>query len=753
MTSVFSASPPRSDLVTWSDLTKVQNDLQNELNAKFLELQQQILQNNEDGTKKSVGAATPADAPNESDQVNTAKAMEDVLQEKVIHSGVYEFEDSTWDIAIFAFIHPLPRGVSIATLGMALLNIVMQLILCLLIMAEFTKRENWPEDATNWRHANGHWLKYADSVGKTLVNRVCTDDKSMTLSGTQLNIFGDANGYVEDQYIQNLSFGPLLCFLVLLLWFLSALWVEMSRCFLLLQALFQMDRAPHSSFTLVEDHFALKEISICRLILITLMTAVRLVIAGLLYDSGARWLASTPNIRDLVLNAAALTFILDIDNILCANLKPASMHCISKDIEPLVAKQNIIAEYRDKCVMKLPLAKRLGHTKKGALPWKCLMCLVSLFTVTSLVFKSYVSPNLEQLTNTVKALCKEPQNFVVDMHQPTGIVFFWNGATEQQTQQSDLMSQVVHNMVHHTVTNEAQTSPDFQSLQSSVALPLENFVERYGTCNDFQSFQWHLRAPLEKALGRKDLQSCEDLMPQDCMKPDAIIRFACPKTCGCATPSAGYYMLAGCPITHCQQLNRDAWRIFRSEDTDTLALKQSNEWSLYWDSYVQYMKATGNSDNAIVNISASDVHDRFMALGCRAISNISMDIQDVPTVLNHFCTTSNSKRSLQPFCPESCFCSEAQSSFCPTKETSASTLICGDIFVHHAFAIDCGHRLPFGHDPNGAYKCIPEGYNHKNLYRRTDSVGVLWEIRWETTNGLDWGAIVAGKKYGQEKKK
>ena len=61
----------------------------------------------------------------------------------------------------------------------------------------------------------------------------------------------------------------------------------------------------------------------------------RALVAGTLGYSGALWLCNTIGLKDLILNAAALAFVLDIDKMLFSTLVPRRACEILGKLEPL----------------------------------------------------------------------------------------------------------------------------------------------------------------------------------------------------------------------------------------------------------------------------------------------------------------------------------------------------------------------------------------------------------------------------------
>jgi len=91
----------------------------------------------------------------------------------------------------------------------------------------------------------------------------------------------------------------------------------------------------HTRFVATEEGLKIKYISYSRLWFVFFVIALRLVIASSLLYSGSVWLCKTFSVPDLVLNGAALAFILDIDDIIFQTIVPKGAHNLVSNIEPI----------------------------------------------------------------------------------------------------------------------------------------------------------------------------------------------------------------------------------------------------------------------------------------------------------------------------------------------------------------------------------------------------------------------------------
>ena len=145
-----------------------------------------------------------------------------------------------------------------------------------------------------------------------------------------------------------------------------------------------------------------------RFVFICVIVAVRVVIAISLLYTGVLWLLSTTSIEDIVLNAAALSFVMDLDEVLFLTLVTEPAKAMLRKMEPL---------YR---IVTPPL--RLWGREVGkdfmfpCFAWICFAVLMGLIFPV-------ISENVETMRDVQHQLCGGNLNFVVDVLPSTGTVY------------------------------------------------------------------------------------------------------------------------------------------------------------------------------------------------------------------------------------------------------------------------------------------------------------------------------------------
>ena len=102
--------------------------------------------------------------------------------------------------------------------------------------------------------------------------------------------------------------------------------------------IFCMIALPHHT-TQLKDH-TLMAISSLRLLCMLILSLVRFGICAALLYSGTMWLSSTGSIGDLILNAAALGFVMDVDELFFSTIVPSS---VSRLVQVLEIQSNFKA--------------------------------------------------------------------------------------------------------------------------------------------------------------------------------------------------------------------------------------------------------------------------------------------------------------------------------------------------------------------------------------------------------------------------
>ncbi|CAJ1394568.1 unnamed protein product [Effrenium voratum] len=256
---------------------------------------------------------------------NTIMAMAD--------SATYEFAASMWDAALLLFFqHSNPLDKLILLIG-CLTNLTLQLFMLLtmyLDMLENPYTDKKVQEMIAWRVSDGHHTDRFDAIsGASLASKLCSK-----------NLWS----YEQEEYDKIFDYlykpmpGVILSSLAIVMWVLTIM-VEYRRC--IEQAL----AVAHLPSLSVNDEFVqtdeegsmrLKGIRpVSRTLALVFLSLPRLVVLGWLAIIGCIYLAQTVNLQDIVLNAVALAFVMDVDELVADVLLTERLRSLLPKIEPL----------------------------------------------------------------------------------------------------------------------------------------------------------------------------------------------------------------------------------------------------------------------------------------------------------------------------------------------------------------------------------------------------------------------------------
>jgi len=640
-------------------------------------------------------------------------------------------EPSAWNLPLFIGMHNVSLSESILATFLMFMNIALQSVLCFIIHTAFQPEHLDLEQARQWRWSVGHALKYSNTTGHSLTQRMCGEssivEMSSQLSGTLAADIAYADPLMHDKF----PVGAVLSFICILLWFFF-LWEEFQSMARLWRGLARLPRFGCSQLTHVgkgtpAERLALISITHARFTSISLSLLARLITVCFLSYAGTIWLAHEANLQELLLNCSALTLILQVDEILFKSMGPVTMQCIIHRLEPLVFRgpdKGWDATLR-------PIFK--------------ILCTIA-FMVWCVYF--HVSLTAQAAKDFTDALCGGNTDFTVANQFTTGLALALNGTPGSAKAPPSVLA--AKYLATGSDSYDHVTVSSFADLQLQASWTIEEYHAMFGQCTDVNSTAnkpvW---AALRNVLGRPELSSCIDLPHEACWREEPIIRIACPVRCGCRAPIFGTFLLKGCDLMRCSATKEysHARAQIRTTDPHPEVLHGRRDWHAYWHSFE--VDLTNHMERNTLRLTKKQVKRirmSFSESGCDAFADLlPAEPWRQADFLDFFCTENTQRRPLRPFCPGTCECLQRGRSsdlFCPPPIPAAS---CPGIWViTNAAALGCGHALPSGSSPFGVYHCHYELYNRKHLYNLTDGGGVVWTIRFETVEHLDWGAMFLG---------
>eukprot|EP00930_Biecheleria_cincta_P000662 TRINITY_DN10150_c0_g1_i2.p1 TRINITY_DN10150_c0_g1~~TRINITY_DN10150_c0_g1_i2.p1 ORF type:complete len:1273 (+),score=160.06 TRINITY_DN10150_c0_g1_i2:114-3821(+) len=666
----------------------------------------------------------------------------------------YRFSESVWDITLFIGTDALGLLGSAQALLLLMTNIFMHIVFVGIAMVNFLEPAYGKDDVESmqqWRETYGHaYAHYDGPSGSSLVSRVCGGDKSLLNSAVQSQMLSNLREYLSQQKsssgLDTLLSGQLLCLVALLCWFLMV-FHEIHCTVDLLRAVACLPLSSLRLASVPDAHGQVKyrilSLSKFRLLLCLTVTIYRLGACAFLLYCGLYFLAYTPNITELILNAVALEIILKMDDLIFMALAPAPSRFLIHSLEPL----------------------RMRSWPR----WRGLDVMVLLMTLTIpiimfLVSSFLLNPTVLDLSGIIDVTCAGAQDFVVGTHVQLGVVFALNTSSWTQNggnATASLARQVVKSLVDKNLDEGRHIAAStVYDLDAELSLSTNDFARKYGICRDIDNTWQHYKpflAALKYHVKNDRLTSCAAVTHADCSAHDKpLVRFACPTTCGCDDIYFGSFIVEGCPFQACSDSKRYLMtqRYAHYEDVDVKVLTDYRKWNDYLQSV---------TDDLVANLGlpgsnpAELVQQTLLAGGCAGLTNLSLIARRAQTVTDFFCQEGNGpgpdRRSLCPFCPVTCKC-QSSGDFFVAKPVQQQTG-CEELFleVENYSMLPCGYNSSMLNysSPNGFYVCIRDSSTGRRMYRHLTENGT-WEIAYHASLSLHGYFLGAGVGLKQKAK-
>ncbi|CAJ1335390.1 unnamed protein product [Effrenium voratum] len=245
--------------------------------------------------------------------------------------ATYEFDTSMWDAALLIFVgHSTAMDKIVLFLGCAT-NLALQVALLCTVFLNMLENDFTDETVQGmlaWRTKVGHHeTEFDDNTGDSLITKLCSrSDWS----------------FEQDQYKQMHDYlykpmpGVVLSALAIVLWVLTVM-VEYRRCVEQSLAVIQLPARGSKEFMATEQGtMKLQGIRPAqRIFALTFLTLPRLAVMFFLAITGCQYLAQTVNLSDIVLNAVALAFVLDVDELVADVFLTENLRSLLSKVEPL----------------------------------------------------------------------------------------------------------------------------------------------------------------------------------------------------------------------------------------------------------------------------------------------------------------------------------------------------------------------------------------------------------------------------------
>ena len=314
----------------------------------------------------------------------------DEQREEEINQAGFDcaLEGSVWDATLLCGTPPLGSASSAFILTLIVLNLVIQAVFTYICVSSFTS-ENYT-DATisairDWRRSVAHNYVNMDAITKkSMALRVCEGDPGLAMSTDQKNAFEELSSYLDH------GIGPLMCTVSLVMWCLS-ISREVNRCNDIAHSVCNIPRSYRTVVTCKDGAYRIASVSVSRVRCVLAALACRFVISVIILGVGIIFLTQTVGLADLLLNAVALQFVVDVDELIFEALAPRSLRSMIDAAVPLVHP---------------PLKRWRGLDLRAGITF------VGLILVLSVVLPFGLFGHISLLRQARDALCGGELNFV-----------------------------------------------------------------------------------------------------------------------------------------------------------------------------------------------------------------------------------------------------------------------------------------------------------------------------------------------------
>mmetsp|Transcript_73383 Transcript_73383/g.129474 ORF Transcript_73383/g.129474 Transcript_73383/m.129474 type:complete len:649 (-) Transcript_73383:30-1976(-) len=346
---------------------------------------------------------------------NEDARADETAEKDIFQSIAFAFEENVWG-AMMLLSCTLPGGKSflpvydkVVIVLSALIAAVLQILLILVVLTSGMLSNPYSETniATmlQWRAEFGHNMNAGDDQsGTSLMKKICGTG-TWSFEQSQYDI---VKNYVGDGI--NVLPGYMLSYVALGLW-VMAVFKEYHTIAELVSVIVELPAQTSDHSAVLEDG-AITVVSIStmsRTILLGFVCVSRAGIATGLLVVGGRFIAQTPELADLVLNAIALEFVLDVDEALFAVLLPRRVQCSVQSANPLSMSNS------QKEVGGVPYSAFLRH-----------ICIIAAYA--ALIF-AYLLPFKASVSQAQLALCGGHQDFMWSQESPMSPVVMFDTTT------------------------------------------------------------------------------------------------------------------------------------------------------------------------------------------------------------------------------------------------------------------------------------------------------------------------------------
>lgn len=288
-------------------------------------------------------------------KIDVAELTEEIItdmsdwktRDRLQHEGTYQLKESVWDAVLFIGITGLTIKNSCLVLFGVVANTMIQIgaiFMLALHLAQNPYDKDTVPDLLKWKACQEAAMSSTDRPALSLAGAgvPMTDCMSTFMKTDITRVYEDIENFFtpDDSY----PAGWVMSLIATSCW-VFALLVEFREICNFAGAVWRMPRGSSTNITVREHQLTLAEITRHRVRIGFGIAAIRLIIAGNLLYFGTLNLTYTPGIQDLMLNACAFAFVLDIDTALFDATAPRIVLRVIRDLDALPIPKITSSDY------------------------------------------------------------------------------------------------------------------------------------------------------------------------------------------------------------------------------------------------------------------------------------------------------------------------------------------------------------------------------------------------------------------------
>jgi len=488
----------------------------------------------------------------------------------IVHGDrAYTVAESVWDVLILAWSPCVGWGSSLLITVAAIINACMQVLCSIIAIKALARSGNFTadsvvDDAKRWRVSEAHSVDRMDKANwVSLASRVCNLDGTLVFGNMQAHRLKEIRDYVESlPGMEVWSAGHTLAAVCLAIFGLFIA-NELSSCVLLMEALLAMPRSfKKTSIEGDSDALRLTSISICRVGFMFGTVVLRMCIATALLVAGGQWLSNTSVLGDLLLNCAALAFVLELDELLYRSLVPGLVKGVVSRLQPVpLQKERMLRGLSLRPLLLLlacisfvalmtiwkvqPMHQRMIGVEKAMCEGGTTEFIVDVspFVGIAIVVPTNKTPSVKSLATTYK------NRVTRDFAYPSESPYHYDLSSSQKLKKlaEDILNdnEGFRSGIYRTSGFPVQSVTEYQFYMTYEDVPdpgCDDVFDLYGSMIDA-----YLLA-LQYTTDKFSAKTCRDFAPlcTDSTFKGNLVRKYCSKTCGCHTNNFTPIVRAGC---------------------------------------------------------------------------------------------------------------------------------------------------------------------------------------------------------------